>query len=540
MGRFHDFKIWVRLFIAIWVILFITWGSMIAWTASKQKELAFDQARDFADSVHEMTMASLTGMMLTGTVAQRAVFLDQVKQLKGLRDVQVVRGEPLIKQFGPGTADETSDDPDNKQVMASGKPAYHIEEDSKGKYLSAHIPIIARANYLGKNCLACHMVPEGTALGAVSLKVSLDKTNKMVRDFTVQIIVVALGLSIPLLFFVFTFIRKFVTEPLEAMTKGLREIAQGEGDLTRRLTVTSKDEIGTACSVFNQMMEQFQGLIGKVAGSASEVMTSARQLSSDSQQVSDSSTLQREKSAETAQAVDGMVGRIAAIAESADHLQQQASESQLKTRQGEESLAELCRQIKQVAESVREIAGAIDHFVESANSISHTTQEVKEIAGQTNLLALNAAIEAARAGEQGRGFAVVADEVRKLAEKSASAANEIDTITLALRERSSQVEVSMRKGLNYIESGEQSLGKVEQVLAHARESVEQVSAAVSSIVAATDEQRASSDSVALNMDTIAQSADLASSIVAETVTAAQHLDTLSTELQAMVGRFKVN
>ncbi len=537
--NFRDQKIWVRLLIAIWGMLFIAWGSMITWTAYKEKQLAIDQARDFSGSVYEMTMASLTGMMLTGTVGQRAVFLDQVKQLNELRDVQVVRGEAVSKQFGLGAADESSKDSLIQQVMKDGKPSYIIEQDAKGQYLSARIPVIAKANYLGKNCISCHMVPEGTVLGAVSMKVSLEKTNATVRDFTIQLIVVALGLSIPLLFFVFTFIRKFVTEPLEAMTQGLRDIAQGEGDLTRRLKVASSDEIGTAASVFNQMMEQFQGLISKVADSASQVMTSARQLSSNSEHVSDSSTLQREKSAETAQAVDGMVGRIAAIAESADHLQQQAGESQQKTQQGTESLAELAGQIKQVGDSVREIASAIDHFIESANAISHMTQEVKEIAGQTNLLALNAAIEAARAGEQGRGFAVVADEVRQLAEKSAVAANEIDSITQALRERSSQVEVSMQKGLNYIGSGEQSLSKVEQVLSHARESVEQVSTAVSSIVSATDEQRASSDSVAANMDTIARSADMASNIVAETVTAAQRLDSLSTELQAIVSRFKV-
>ena len=537
--HFRDLKIWMRLLIAIWVMLFIAWGSMIGWTAYKQKQLAIDQARNFSGSVYEMTMASLTGMMLTGTVAQRAVFLDQLKQLDVLRDVQVVRGDAVTKQFGAGALSETSADAAIKQVMLSAKPIYSIENDAKGQYLSANIPVIAKSNYLGKNCIACHMVPEGTVLGAVSMKVSLDKTNATVRDFTIQIVLVALGLCIPLLFFVYTFIRKFVTEPLEAMTQGLRDIAQGEGDLTRRLAVHGDDEIGVASRVFNQMMEKFQDLIGKVAGSASMVMDSAHQLSANSQQVSNNSTLQREKSAETAHAVEGMVNKIAEVAASTDQLQKQSLESQKKTRHGQESLTELANQIKQVGNSVREIAGAINLFIESANSISNITQEVKDIADQTNLLALNAAIEAARAGEQGRGFAVVADEVRKLAEKSAVSANEIDTITLALRERTGQVEVSMQKGLNYIDSGEKLLVSVEQVLSHARESVEQVSSAISSIVAATEEQRVTSDSVSVNMEAIASSADLASNIVAETVAATQRLDHLSTELQEMVGKFRV-
>jgi methyl-accepting chemotaxis protein len=540
MQKFHDLKIWMRLFIAIWIILFITWGSMIAWTAYKQKQLAIDQARDFSGSVYEMTMAGLTGMMITGTVAQRAVFLDQIKQLNELRDVQVVRGEEVSKKFGPGAAGESSRDPVVKQVMQSKKPVYAIEEDGKGQFLHVRFPIVARSNYLGKNCIACHMVPEGTALGAVSMKVSLDKTNATVRDFTLQIIGVALGLSLPLMFFVYTFIRKFVTEPLEAMTRGLSDIAQGEGDLTRRLEVKSQDEIGTAAAVFNRMMAQFQTLIAKVASSASEVMGSAHKLSSSSRQVADTAGLQREKSSLTSAAVDDLADRIAAIAESADHLQAQSLQSQEKTREGQQNLTDLTQKIRLVAESVDEIASAVQQFIESANAISDMTQEVKDIAGQTNLLALNAAIEAARAGEQGRGFAVVADEVRHLAEKSASAANEIDAITTALRERSAQVEVSMQKGLDYIGSGEAALGKVEAVLAHARESVEQVSLAVNSIVGATEEQRTTSQSVADNMDAITESADAASNIVAQTVAASQDLDRLATELQALVGRFRVD
>jgi methyl-accepting chemotaxis protein len=487
-----------------------------------------------------MTMAGLTGMMITGTVAQRAVFLDQIKQLNELRDVQVVRGEAVIKKFGPGAADESSRDPIVKQVMQNKKPVYAIEDDGKGQFLHVRFPITARSNYLGKNCIACHMVPEGTALGAVTMKVSLEKTNATVHDFTIEIICVALGLSLPLMFFVYTFIRKFVTEPLEAMTRGLSDIAQGEGDLTRRLQVKNQDEIGAAAAVFNRMMAQFQALISKVASSATEVMGSAHKLSNNSRQVADTASLQREKSAQTSTAVDGLAEKIAAIAESADHLQAQSLQSQEKTREGQHNLAELAQKIKLVAESVDEIASAVQQFIESANAISNMTQEVKDIAGQTNLLALNAAIEAARAGEQGRGFAVVADEVRQLAEKSASAANEIDAITTALRERSSQVEVSMQKGLNHIDSGEAALGKVEAVLAHARESVEQVSLAVNSIVGATEEQRATSKAVADNMDAIAESADAASNIVAQTVVASQDLDRLSAELQALVSRFRVS
>lgn len=538
MKNFHDLKIWVRLVISIWFMLFLVWGGMIYLTTLKEKAIAIDQAKDFSSSVHEMTMAGLTGMMITGTVAQRTVFLDQIKQLNELRDVQVIRGDAVVKLFGPGVSGESSKDKNVLDVIKTAKTTYQIEDDGKGLNLHAIYPVIAKSNYLGKNCLTCHMVPEGTVLGAVSMKVSLEKATRTVHDFTLQIIAVAIGLSFPLMFFVYTFIRKFVTEPLEAMSHGLRDIAQGQGDLTRRLKISSKDEIGSAALVFNQMMDQFQGLIGKVASSASQVMASSRQLSSNSQQVLDSANSQRDKSSATALAVEDMAAKITSIAESAEHLQQESEESRRVARQGEENLAELAKLIGHVSNAVREISSTIHQLVESTNSITNMTQQVKDIADQTNLLALNAAIEAARAGEQGRGFAVVADEVRKLAEKSGVAANEIDKVTLALRSGSTQAENSMQKGLDYLASGEQSLVNVEKVLAHARSSVEAVSTAIDLIVAATENQRASSNAVASNMESIKNSSNLSSDIVQDTVSAVMHLDRLSTELQAMVERFK--
>ncbi|WP_028453475.1 methyl-accepting chemotaxis protein [Chitinilyticum aquatile] len=540
MLKFSDLKIWVKLFLAIWTLLFAAWGAMIAWTASQQKQQALEQARDFAGSAYEMTMAGLTGMMITGTIDQRAVFLEQLKELNELRDVQVIRGEGVSKQFGPGKGAESPADAEAGRVIQAREASYVLDSDVKGPYLQATIPIIARANYLGKNCISCHMVPEGSALGAVSMKVSLDKSSRKTSSFTLQMIAVAFGLSVPLLLFVYVFIRHFVTAPLAAMTLGLRAIAAGEGDLTRRLQIGGRDEIGMASAVFNQMMEQFQSLIARVADSAGQVGGATRQLVTNTPRAAESASLQREKSAATARAVDDMVEKVSDIASSVMQLEQEAEASRRISQEGEASLACLAERIGRVAVSMRDMASAIADFVSSAATITHMTQQVKEIAGQTNLLALNAAIEAARAGEQGRGFAVVADEVRKLAEKSAAAAHEIDQITLSLRGRSSEVEAVMGEGLAHLGSSEVALGDVEQVLAHAHSSVEKVSQAVHQIVAATDAQRQSGAQVAANMEAIAHSADVASQIVSQTVLATRDLELLAGELQQIVARFRVH
>jgi methyl-accepting chemotaxis protein len=539
MKTSHKQRIWVRLVAAICLMLIVAWAIMIYWASVEQRNTAIAQAVDFSKSVHKMTMASLTGMMVTGTVGQRAVFLDQIKGSDEIRKLQVIRGEAVTKQFGAGSNEESRTDAVEQEVLKSGKPYFQVTEDASGEYLRAVIPAIAQSNYLGKNCLTCHTVPQGTVLGAVSMNVSLNKVNQQVSDFRLKIVFIAVGLSIPVFLFIYLFITKFVTRPLEHMTKGLRDIAQGEGDLTRRLEVGKMDEIGQASLVFNQMMDKFRDLISHVGESASHVSAASKQLSVSAEQIAASSAQQSEKSAATAAAVEEMVASVSSVAQSTDHVRRQSVNSLERTREGNESLSALVGEIDLVENAVKDIAGSVNEFVRSTNAITAMTRQVKDIAEQTNLLALNAAIEAARAGEQGRGFAVVADEVRKLAEKSAQSASEIDGVTQLLTQQSSNVETAIDKGLKHLHSSQDALETVAVVLSEASSSVTEVSRELNSIAAATEEQRAASSEVAANVESIAAMAEDNVRANEQAVAAARNLENLAVGLQDLVGRFKV-
>ncbi len=539
MSKVHDLKIWVRLVAVIWLMLFIAWAILIFWAAHEQREFAAGQARDFSKSVHKMTMASLTGMMLTGTVAQRAVYLDQIRQSDDIKELRVIRGEGVSKQYGPGAAEESKTDAVEQQVLQSGQPFFQEQEDASGSSLRAIIPATAQKNYLGKDCLMCHIVPEGTVLGAVSMRISLDKANVAVRDLTLHIVFVAIGLSIPLLLFIYLFISRFVTRPLESMTNGLRDIAQGEGDLTRRLPVQSRDEIGEAAMVFNQMMDKFRDLIRHVSESASQVSSAAKGLSASAEQVAYGSTQQSEKSALIVTAVSEMAASIGSVALTTGQVQHHSQETLDRSVEGNESLSVLLGEISQVEDSVSGIATSVEEFVRSTSQITAMTRQVKDIAEQTNLLALNAAIEAARAGEQGRGFAVVADEVRKLAEKSASSANEIDTVTQLLSRQSSIVETSIQEGRQHLNSSQDALENAAVVLSTAGESVRAVTYELLSIVSSSEEQRATSEQVANNVRDIAGMAQDNARANQQSVAAARNLEELATGLQDLVQHFKV-
>jgi methyl-accepting chemotaxis protein len=150
MPRFADLKIWVRLTAAIWLALALIWVGAIAWTTQVNRDNAISQAQDFSKSIHEMTMAGLTGMMITGTVGQREVFLDQIKQLSIIKDLHVARSDAVIKLFGPDKKEGRALDATEQQVMKTGEPYMAVESVNDKSYLRVVNPTKASTNYLAR------------------------------------------------------------------------------------------------------------------------------------------------------------------------------------------------------------------------------------------------------------------------------------------------------------------------------------------------------------------------------------------------------
>ncbi|WP_374323747.1 methyl-accepting chemotaxis protein [Azonexus sp.] len=539
MPRIADLKIWVRLTAAIWLVLAIIWAGAIIWTTNVNRDTAIKQAKEFSQSIHEMTMAGLTGMMITGTVGQREVFLDQIKQLSVIRDLHVARSDAVVKLYGPDTKSTRDLDALEQQVMKEGKPYVSVENENGSSFLRVINPTNASKNYLGKDCIVCHQVPEGTVLGLVSMKVSLDSVESDVASFRLKIAGAAIGALGALLLIIYFLTNHFVTRPLEQLRHGLSDIARGEGDLTRRLPVNGMDEVGQSSHVFNQMMDNFQQLVSQVRDSASQVSRRVAALTENADRVAQSSRQQNEKSNDAASAVEQLVSSISEIARSAEHVQQQSQESLARANEGNRNLQTLLGEMTVVERAVKEMADSVNNFVRNTESITMMTREVKDIAEQTNLLALNAAIEAARAGEQGRGFAVVADEVRKLAEKSSHSASEIDRITASLSAQSVAVRRSIEEGMHHLETSQAAVDSVSSVLHAANGSVAEVGHGLDTIAQATDQQRRVSGDVESSIEAIAGMARDNTGTVEQTAGAAHDLRRLAEGLANLVGRFKV-
>jgi methyl-accepting chemotaxis protein len=539
MGRrITDWKIWIRLTAAIWLVLIVAWTGIIAWQSHKSLETAIEQAKRFSQNIHDMTMAGLTAMMNGGTPEERQDFLEQIRELSVIHELTVVRSEEVAKLYGSDPR-ATQMDAVEQEVMRSGEPYVAITEADGHPTLRVVNPTRASKNYLGKNCLLCHFVEENTVLGVVSMKISLESVAAAISTMRMQLAAVAFLVSLLLLGLIYWISRIVVSQPLDKLRHGLIDIARGEGDLTRQLTIESQDEIGQTAQVFNEMMANFASLVRQIAAAALQVSSKAHDLAENAEQVMQSSRVQDEKSVQAAGSMEELATSITAIAQSAGHVRQQSEESRERTQAGNQSLEALLAEMTKVKATFGEMAHTVQDFVQNTEAIGAMTQGVREIAEQTNLLALNAAIEAARAGEVGRGFAVVADEVRKLAEKSAQAVGTIDRVTATLSRQSGMVKDIIAQNIDNLSRSDEFVQEVAQILQSASDSVQTVSRGLLHITEVTDQQRLASGEVAGSIETIAAMSKENGNAIDHTVSAIQDLRGLSDEMRQIVRRFKV-
>lgn len=401
----------------------------------------------------------------------------------------------------------------------------------------------------------------------VNAEKKADETDLVDQQVVSKVIQISLSLvSILLAIFFATYLVRAIVLPLQHVNKQLQEIADGNGDLTQELNISSKDEIGMLAQSFNRMLDNLRQLILQIRGHAEQVAASAEQLTASSEQTSKATeqiaeTIQEMAAGTERQAqnveeshreIEEMAAGIGQIATRALTVTDIANRTSRLAGDGNQTIQQAVVQMNHVEDTMKHLTHLMSGLGERSGQIVHIVELITQIAGQTNLLALNAAIEAARAGEQGRGFAVVADEVRKLAEQASSSAQEITQLVELIQKETLEAVASMEKGAQEVTVGMGGVMQAGEVFSHIRAAVSGVAKDVQDVSEASRTLTDSTQKVAHSMQiisTVTQTAvsrtldvsaateeQLAS--MQEIHTSAASLANLAEDLEKLIGRFK--
>jgi methyl-accepting chemotaxis protein len=505
------------------VLLGVTLTSVIAVVVSNLIALNMEIGRlDQAIEKDSVTLAKIVGGSTTGALA----FNDRVSARETLATLTASQrvtsavvydstGAPFVWYQKGQTAGERL--PGGLPVSAQGKRLTHGEDA-----LEIFEPVSAA----------------GAGVGTIYLRVDLSEKKEAIASAvttsTMTVIVVSvLAAAISFL------VQAAIVKPINTVVDALKDIAQGEGDLTRRIRTNSHDEVGELATWFNTFIEKVHTIIGDFSGTAAALNTNAEKLSKTAKEtekgvVNQQSEIQQVVSAvrEMASVVEDVAHNVGQAADSAEGADQEA-------KKGKSVVTATMAQIESLARDIVAAADVIDRLRQETDNIGSVLDVIRGIAEQTNLLALNAAIEAARAGEQGRGFAVVADEVRTLASRTQSSTQEIQDMIERLQYGAREAVQMMEKGTNQAEESVKQAGEASRSLEAITAGVTAIRDKTNQIASASEEQSAATREIERNMESIATVARQTSEGSVEIAASTADLANMASNMAKIVQQFRL-
>jgi methyl-accepting chemotaxis protein len=348
-----------------------------------------------------------------------------------------------------------------------------------------------------------------------------------------------LAIGLGLCIFVAIGFPRVVTGPLQRVIARIEDIADGDGDLTARIEVTSTDELGHLAAAFNRFVEKLQGIISEIAGSTTQLAAAAEEMSAITHETSNALASQQSEVEQVATAMNEMSATAQDVARNAAHAAEAAQEANSQASQGTRVITSTIAGIRGLANEVQQASAVISQLEADTDSIGTVLDVIRGIAEQTNLLALNAAIEAARAGEQGRGFAVVADEVRTLAQRTQHSTREIQGMIERLQTGSQQAVQVMEKGCAQARGSVDQAANAETSLSAITSSIVRILDMNTQIASAAEEQTAVAEEINRSMTNVNDLTEQTAGGAQQTASAVTELARLATRLDDLVGQFKV-
>lgn len=405
-----------------------------------------------------------------------------------------------------------------------------------------------------EDCLTCHGEPAGEKdpfgrvkegfrvgdlSGAFVVTAPASGLDEAAAANSRALLFMNFGMLLVSFFVILIVVRRFVVKPVAA-SAALAEHIAGNNLADADIEVHSSDELGHAVLSMNRMKNNLREIVEKIASTAEHLASASAEISSSAEQSAEGAAGQKDRTNQVAVAMQEMASTVQEVAKNSSNASEAARQAAEKAMHGGQVVDRMVEMMRGLADSVASTAVTVEELGKRSDSIGEIISVINDIADQTNLLALNAAIEAARAGEQGRGFAVVADEVRKLAERTSASTKEIAGMIASVQEETRKAVSNMEEGRARVDEGVEAAAEAGNALKEIIQMAQNVGDMVTHIATAATQQSAATEEVNKGVDGIAKITASSASGAEETAKACHDLAKLANDLQSVVGKFQLN
>ena len=539
-GWFANLSLQVKLQLLLQPAVLLVAGLATFYVADHVKTRLIETVQERAEATANEVIDSSNMLMQTGQISQpetRQLLIKKLTSSGQITSLQLARADAVVSQFGPGLPEEKVRDEVQRQVIESKKPYYEIVHRGEQTLYRAVTPYVFSHNFHQTDCLTCHVVPDGTVAGVSDIEIDMTKAFQNHQHFLIVINAGQVIFQVLLFFFIGWVVKRFVTRRVTEIRSHLTDLVNG--DMTGDADIGGRDEMGEILCAVQSSKVLLGAVVDQIISVSGNMDARAKLLSSAIAKVEKSSQSQSDSASNMAAAVGEMTVSIDQVAKNAGDVRQVSDNSKNLANDGGKVVQHVVSDMEKINTAVTNAATTIEDLGKKSEQIQDIVKSIKEIADQTNLLALNAAIEAARAGEQGRGFAVVADEVRKLAEKTSKSTQEISAMTETITSSTNDAVAEMEAAVEMVKSGSLLAQQAGTAIVGINEGALRVQSGVEDISKSIEEQSVAGREIAANVEKVAQMSEENSASVREIVSTVERLEHLSESLEESVKHFRI-
>jgi PAS domain S-box-containing protein len=493
-----------------------------------------------ANGIADEVIDSANMLMVTGQISQpetRELLIKKISSSGNIVGLHLIRAKSVVDQYGPGLPDEQLHDAIHTQVLESKKAFYALTQRDDKYIYRAVKPYFFSRNFHGTDCLTCHTVNEGEVAGVSDIEIDMTSAFTDHQHFLLLINFGQLIFQIALFFFIGWVVKYFVTRRVAEIRGHLADLVNG--DMTGQVDIHGRDEMGEILCAVQSSKVLLGSVVDQISYVSQEIEKRAEHMSVSMSQVEKGSQAQADSAGNMSASVKELTVSIDRVANNAGEVRKVSEHSKTLAGEGGKVVQHVVDDMEKINQAVMAAAKTIEELGLKSEQIQHIVKSIQEIADQTNLLALNAAIEAARAGEQGRGFAVVADEVRKLAEKTSRSTQEISAVTEVITSSTSEAVAEMVSAVEMVKAGSLLAKQAGAAIIEINGGALSVLNGVEGISESIQAQSLVGHEIAKNVEIVAQMSEENTATVREAADSVKKLEYMSHSLEESVKHFKV-